>query len=370
VSGVVPLYPLYALLFADTGLSDADISVLFVIWSGVGIVAEVPMGALADRFTRRHVIAAAGLAQAAGYVLWTVLPGFAGFAAGFVLWGLGGAAASGALEALVHDDLSAAGAADRYSRVLARIRAAELLAQLPNAAAATVLFTVGGYPLVGWASVGMCLCATVLATRLPEAPKTDDDGPGYFATLRSGVSQAAARPSVRGAVVAVALLGGLDAFEEYFSLLANEWGVPVVAIPLAVLVVPVAGALGAAVGGRHHRLRPAVLAATLATGVVVLGAAGVLHRPVGLLGLALFYGCYRFVLLVADARLQDRITGPARATVTSVAELGTELTCLLVYAAWALDRVTGVAVLCLIAAVVLPFSLRHPVSGPSDHEAG
>ncbi len=42
LADTVPLYPLYALLFADTGLSDAEISALFVIWSVVGIAAEVP----------------------------------------------------------------------------------------------------------------------------------------------------------------------------------------------------------------------------------------------------------------------------------------------------------------------------------------
>jgi hypothetical protein len=31
----VPLYPLYALLFADSGLSGAQISALFAIWSAV-----------------------------------------------------------------------------------------------------------------------------------------------------------------------------------------------------------------------------------------------------------------------------------------------------------------------------------------------
>lgn len=353
---------MYALLFSATGLSDADISVLFVIWSGVGIVAEVPMGALADRFSRRYALVAAGVAQAAGYALWTALPGFPGFAGGFVLWGLGGALASGALEALVYDGLTAAGGQARYPTVLSWLRSAELLSQLPTALAATLAFAAGGYVLVGWVSVGSCLCAAALATRLPEAPRadsSDSDELGYLATLRAGIAEAVARPAVRGVVLAVALLGGIDAFEEYFALLANQWGVPVIAVPFALLVIPVAGAAGAAIGGRHGGLRPALLGAALATGAAVLVATGLLHRPVGLIGLAVFYGLYRLVLLVADARLQDRITGPARATVTSVAELGTEFVCLAVYAAWALDQVVGIGVLVLLTAAALPYALRH-----------
>ena len=53
-------------MFADNGLSDAEISALFLIWSLVGIVAEVPTGALADRFSRRGALAAGGVLQAVG----------------------------------------------------------------------------------------------------------------------------------------------------------------------------------------------------------------------------------------------------------------------------------------------------------------
>lgn len=360
----MPLYPLYALLFADTGLSDADISLLFVIWTVVGLVAEVPMGALADRFSRRHAVVASSVFQAAGYVLWTVVPSFAAFAFGFVLWGLGGSLASGALEALVYDGLVAAGAANRFARVLGLIRAAGLVANLPTAIAATVLFATGGYRLVGWASVGTCLIAAALATRLPEAPHrsdADDDATdlGYFATLTAGLAEVARKPAVRGAVLAVALLGGLDAFEEYFALLANEWGVPVAIVPAALLVIPLTGAAGAALGGHAGRARPAVLGALLGVGAVLLGAAGLWHRPVGLLGVALFYGLYRLVWLVSDAKLQETITGTARATVTSVAELGIGGVCLVVYGGWALGQVTPVAVVAMVVALVLPLCLRQ-----------
>lgn len=74
----MPLYPLYALLFADNGLSDAEISVLFAIWSMVGMVAEVPSGAVADRFSRRYALMASGVMQGAGYAVWILSPGFGG----------------------------------------------------------------------------------------------------------------------------------------------------------------------------------------------------------------------------------------------------------------------------------------------------
>src|SRR5919112_112180 len=188
LADVVPLYPLYALLFTATGLSVAQVSALFAIWSAVAVLAEVPSGAIADRFSRRSCLAAAGVLQAAGYAAWMLLPGFPGFALGFVLWGLGGSLDSGAKEALLYDGLDAVGAAAHYTRVAGWVAAMELVAQLPAAFVAMWLFEAGGFPLVGWVSVGTCLAAAAVAATLPEPPRSDaGDGTGYLTTLRTGV---------------------------------------------------------------------------------------------------------------------------------------------------------------------------------------
>jgi MFS family permease len=384
LADTIPLYPLYALLFADAGLSGARISSLFVVWTAVGIVAEVPAGVLADRFSRRAAVVAAGVLQAAAYVAWTTAPGYAGFAVGFVLWGIGGALSSGALEALLYDGMAAAGAAGDYPRVYGRVTAIGLLCQLPAAAAATVLFAAGSYALVGWVSVGCCLGAATLATRLPEGrragakatragPDDDDDdekdAAGYLAVLRAGVSEAASHPRVRAAVVAVAVLTGLDGLEEYFPLMARSWGVATGAVPLALVAVPLVGAVGAAIGGAAGDLRPRTLALLFAGSVGVFCVAGVLHRPAGVVGVALAYGTYRVVLVVNDARLQGQIAGTSRATVTSVAAFGTELCAMAVIAAWALGPAV-VAVLAAGVAAALPWLLKPRADGPARHGDG
>ncbi|MEU3273307.1 MFS transporter [Saccharomonospora sp. NPDC006951] len=362
---LVPLYPLYALLFADSGLSEAEISALFALWSLVGVVAEVPTGALADRFSRRTSLVAGGVLQAAGYVLWTAWPGFTAFAAGFALWGLGATLVSGALEALLYDGLAAAGAETHFARVYGQVNALELIAQIPAAGAATVLFVSGGFELVGYASVGMCLLASVIAARLPEPGRRREveETPsqperGFFATLRSGVAEAVATPGVRGVVVVVALLTAVDGLEEYFPLLAHDWHVPVSWNPLAVVGIAVVGAAGAAMAGRWATPGARALAMTLGAGAVLLGGAGLFAEPVGLAGVALFYGLYRAVLVVGNARLQERIESEARATVTSVSGLGADLASLVLFGAWALGGLAAAVVLVAVVALALPFGLR------------
>src|SRR5215211_1336067 len=137
---LVPLYGVYAVLFADTGLSGTQIASLFAIWSLTSLLLEVPSGALADIVSRRGLLAVAGLTKGAGFALWTFAPSYLAFAAGFVLWRAGGALTSGTLEALVHDELVAAGADAEYQRLAAAAGTAGLTGCVIGTAAAVPLY--------------------------------------------------------------------------------------------------------------------------------------------------------------------------------------------------------------------------------------
>jgi MFS family permease len=344
-----------------------------MIWSATGFIAEVPTGGLADRFSRRGALVAAAVTQGLGYAVWMLSPDFLGFAAGFVLWGLGGTLVTGALEALLYDGLAEVGADSLYPKVFGWVEATRLLAQLPAAGAAAVLFPLGGYGLVGWVSVGSCLVTAALAARLPEAPRRraeDDAEFGYLATLRAGLAESARTPAVRTAVIAVSVLAALDGLEEYFGLIAAGWGVPTALVPLAALGIPLLGAAGSALGGLAGRLRPVVLGVLLGVAGALFGATGLLRHPAGLAGVAVFYGLYRMVLVVVNARLQQRIEGPARATVTSVAGLGTEVVDLMVFLAWAAGQILLVAALISLLATALPRWLRRSAAPEPESPAG
>lgn len=346
-----------------------------MFWSATAFIAEVPSGALADRFSRRGAIIASSLLQAAGFLLWILLPGFVAFAIGFVIWGFGGALSSGAFEALLYEGLAERKAKRHFARVYGWIGSLELLCRIPAAGAATLLFRWGGYDLVGWVSIGVCLTASLLATRLPEparipvretaggpsahSPSRLEPQGSYFSLLHSGMKEALANPAVRAAVIAAALVTGLDGLEEYFPLMARDWGVPTAVIPIAVLGVPLAGAAGAAYGGRAERFGGGMLASLLFGALVLLGVTALMALPAGMLGVAVFYGLHQMVLVVVAARLQERIEGTARATVTSAASLGTELVAIALFAAWAFQGLLLVASIWLIVALALPFWLKE-----------
>ncbi|WP_432137550.1 MULTISPECIES: MFS transporter [unclassified Streptomyces] len=334
----VLLYPVYALLFADTGLTLWQISSLFVLWSLTGVLLEVPSGAWADAFSRRMLLWLGPLLTAAGFGLWVLAPSYGTFALGFVLWGARGALGSGALEALVYEELDRLGESRRYAGLMGRAQAAGQVAVMAAMALAGPAFALGGYRLVGAASVLACLLTAAVATRFPErrAPVRGGDEDGWAATLRAGLREARRDRSVRGALLLVPAVAAVwGALDEYTPLLALDTGVAAATVPYLLVVIWAGVSVGSLLAGPAARLGRPGLAALLTLCAVALAAGASWGRPAGMVLVAVAFGGFQLATVLADARLQQRIEGAARATLTSLAGLGTELVTMAVYGVYA-----------------------------------
>jgi MFS family permease len=339
-------------LFADTGLSAAQISSLFAIWSVTSFVLEVPSGLWADVFSRRWLLTIAPALTGAGFSLWTFVPSYYSFAAGFVLWGAGGALRSGTLQALVYEELDRVGAAGAYVRLIGRSQAIGTTAAMIATGLAAPVLAAGGFRAVGIASVAATLLAVPVGWSLPESrggPAEREATAGSFvAVLRGGVAEVRGTPRVRQALVLGTVLLGTGALEEYIPLLVLSTGVDTTTVPLLELVVMAGVTLGGWVAGRGTRWAP--LAPAVAAGCLAAGAAS--GHPAGMVLVAAAFGIFQWAIADADARLQDGITDQARATVTSLAGFGSEVLSVLVFAAYALgSTVAGPGPLFVVAAI-------------------
>ncbi|WP_129667823.1 MFS transporter [Phytoactinopolyspora endophytica] len=339
------LYPLYAVLFAESGLSTAQISSLFIIWSTANIVLEVPSGVLADAVSRRSLLVAGPLLAGAGYALWVLVPSYPAFAAGFVLWGAHSALQSGAFEALVYTELDRLGAADGYARVIGRTETASTVAAAVAIALAGPVFAAGGYPAVGAASVAACLACAIVAAGLPEHDHPSSRGTvglGFRHVLRTGVDEVRARPNVRAAIaflIAIAAVWG--ALDEYLALLAIDMGVSTEAVPGLLLAVYAGVAAGGLLGDVAARLPQRAVAGTLVLAAMALAAGAMTGHPVGFGLIGLAFCVFQMVQIAADARLQHTINGTARSTVTSFAGLGIEVASIGVFVVYGAASVTA-----------------------------
>ncbi|WP_232828562.1 MFS transporter [Kribbella monticola] len=384
----IPLYPLYQLLFTDHGLSASQVSTLFIIWSTTSFLFEVPSGAWADTFSRRKLLMLGSALSGLGYASWIVLPTYAGFALGFVLWGISSALISGTFEAFVYDELAARGRTGSYAGLIGRTKAAALVMNLAATALAAPLFKLGGYALAGAVSVLSCVAQLLVALSLPEAApvatadETEEVESGasalgrYRLMLVSGLSEAGSSRTVRKAVALVALLAGFLAFDEYFPLLARDVGASTTLVPLLIAGTVAAQAIGGALAGAAYKLRASVFAVGLAATAGLIAWGSLSGTALGFVPIAVGYGVMQLVIIVAEARLQDAITGPARATVISVSGLFAEVFAVAVYAGFAVGSVwftlpvlvAGLTVPVVLTAFLTPFALPAPAG--EDAEVG
>lgn len=361
---LIPFYGVYALLFGDHGLSAGQISILFVVWSLTSFVFEVPSGAWADTVDRRRLLVLSAAVYAAAFACWVVFPSFSGFAAGFVLWGISGALMSGTFEALLYDELAARSATSSYARLVGWSRSAAMAAVLLAILAAGPLYAVGGYALVGWISVALAVVHGLLALSLPRAPVAERSGDTlrhYATMLRAGLVEAARERTVRRVLLLASVLVGLTAYDEYFAIIAREHGAETAHVPLLVGLVTFGQLVGTALAGRTARLAPNTLASIVAVSAVLLSLGSLAGHTVGFAAIAVGYGLINNAMIIGEARLQDAIRGPARATVMSVSGVTVEVAALALYAtvgvgsAWlsvtVLVALLGVPTLAVAAAV-------------------
>ncbi|MFD0440518.1 MFS transporter [Streptomyces chartreusis] len=352
----VLLYPVYALLFADTGMSLWQISSLFALWSITGVLLEVPSGAWADAVSRRRLLWIGPLLTAAGFALWVAVPSYWAFAAGFVLWGAGGALGSGALEALVYDELDRLGAADRYAGVMGRSRAARLLGTVSSIGLAGPVFARGGYAAVGAASFVACVLTAAVATRFPEhRVRVETDDYGWAKTLRTGLAEVRGNRAVRGALLLVPAVAAVwGALDEYTPLLVRDIGVAEATVPYLIMLIWAGVTLGSLLTGPAERLGTTGLAALLAASALALAVGAAARSLAGIALVSLAFAGFQLAEVLADVRLQHRIDESRRATLTSVASLGTELATVVTFGVYALLG-TEAAHSTVFAVLALPY---------------
>ena len=327
---LILIYPVYALLFRESGLSALQIGSVFAVWSLIPILFEVPTGMLADTYSRKKILIIAQVMKAAGYALWLGQT-YATFVLGIALWGIAEALVSGTLESFIYDALKQEHKEETYEKVNGRVR----FAHFAGIVCAVLLGGVAAqqsYVLALWPSVIIPLAASLLMVFTPTVHKAISTGERkYWHILGSAFREARRNPRLLKLMVYMALIFGvIGAGDEYWGLFYEDIG-----ISLAMMGVFFAVANGiAALGGlTAHRWgnsdRSTYLLIIIASVSFLLFA--FLRSPAAIP--LSFLAAYTVAVAQTkmEAALQHLIASDQRATVTSMNRLLLEAVALLFY---------------------------------------
>lgn len=310
------IYPFYTLLFADTGISPAQIAILLIAWSGTAFLLEIPSGAIADKFNRRNVLALSVGLKMAAFGSWLVFPNFVGFFAGFIFWGMSSALASGTQEALLYDELAKLKKLPLYAKITGRMEALGLGATILAYLGASLLAGYG-YPfllVLSVAALAVCLTAVLV---LPKSKRIESTGEvEYLTYFKEGIRNAIKKPAVLLILVFIGLTA-LGAVDEYFSLLLREKSFDNSSIALWSAIITAFGIVGSLIAHKLEKIRlPLELLLIVWAGLLFLSAS--VSSVAVPLFLGLFVMLYYILKVVFTARLQHVVSDKTRATTTSV----------------------------------------------------
>lgn len=343
---LIPIYPLYLLMFQNHGLSVAQISLLLAIWSVPCVIFEIPTGILADRWSRKKLIVIGGLFKALCYLIWMNSGHFTLYALGFILWGTGGALRSGSEEALLYDSLKLIGRENKFDKVYGRGR---FLSGVSNILAAVSGGFIGmqfGFQAALGLSVISALITSAISLSMEEVNLYKkqlhlSELNGKETTLRKAFSFLIRNKElllfVLLALLVISTSGILD---EYDQLIAKGYGLSIKLIGIWTAIRFILMAFGgiAARGLRimveklfHLKDRMYSISALCVMAAVFLILSGFIRQ----IGIMIFYGLYYFLLsageVLQEDYVQQRIDSEGRSTVHSLISLSQNLYGILCY---------------------------------------
>jgi MFS family permease len=191
--------PIWVLYLRDyRGFTLTQINLLDTPFFLLIILAEVPTGAVADRFGRKVSLMLGSGFFAIAVFVFGIADNYLIILVSYVAWGLALTFQSGADSALLFDSLKQAGREDDFQRVTSRLWALRSVAALVAILVGAPIAEATSYTFVITLSAAIALCALPVALFMHEPRHTLEAQPeAYFRTLFTGVRDAWNTPTLR-----------------------------------------------------------------------------------------------------------------------------------------------------------------------------
>jgi len=192
----LPIWVVY--LQKQRGFSLTQITLLDVPFFLLIVLAEVPTGAVADRFGRRVSLVLGSSFIAVAFFVFGIADNYLVILVSWTAWGFGVTFQSGADTAILYDSLKQVGREDDFQKINSRMWALTSLAALLAILIGAPIAEATSFTVPIFMSVGFVLAAIPVALSMHE-PRHERDATSepYFETLRKGIREAWSSPALR-----------------------------------------------------------------------------------------------------------------------------------------------------------------------------
>lgn len=318
---------IFVLLFNHNGMSPAQISILISIWSLTSLVLEVPLGTVADTYSRRNVLVVALLVHILGFALW-LHGGFIYYAIGFMLWGAKNAMVSGTQEAFVYDELKVWGKEKLYEFVNAKLESAFWVGVTVSAILGGVIADIN-YNLIIISSIITTFLAMLTLLSLKSVNPTNSTGESkYIQIMQDAIVEIKTNKTLIGIIAFFCLIfATYGAADEYWALVYTGLGF---ATPIIGTLVAIGYGSFVLAGWTLHFFNKSRLQGKeqylLLSSALIFIFAGVLKSAVSIPLIFIAMYIFKVAHLKFDAKFQHLITSSQRATISSLKSFVFELT--------------------------------------------
>jgi MFS family permease len=319
LDAVKPIGVIFVLLFTSNGINPFQISLLIAIWAGTQFILEVPLGTVADKYSRRNLLIIASFIHILGFVLW--LKGtFLLYALGFVMWGIKNALVSGTQEALVYDTLKTHRLEKSYEEINGRLESAFWLGITTSAILGGLLATIN-FNLVLLASIYTSILGIIVLLTIESIkPVKSTDEVNYLKLLKEAVYEIKNNTKLLGILAFFCLIfATYGAAEEYWALIYKflKYSPAIVGILVAIGYgcFVLAGFTLPLFNRKGTILKESAL---LLFSACLFFTAGILQSYISVL--LIFLGLYllKIAHLKLEAKFQHTIISTQRATISSL----------------------------------------------------
>jgi MFS family permease len=196
----LPIWVVY--LQKQRGLSLTQITLLDIPFFLLIVLAEVPTGAIADRFGRRTSLVLGSLMIAVAFFVFGIADNYAIILVSWTAWGFGQTFQSGADTAILYDSLKEIGREDDFQKINGRMWALTSFAALIAILIGAPIAAATSYTVPIFLSVGIALTAIPVALSMHEPrAEHDESRDHYFQTLFAGLRTAWDQPTLRYVII-------------------------------------------------------------------------------------------------------------------------------------------------------------------------